>query len=228
MKIIAHRCGTDKYPELTVDSAKHSLEAGAYLVEMDVHFTTDCVPVISHDADCSFLFGDERKIREMTSEEFLSLSYKDGSGYKAIKLETMLENGIKNILFHIKVGGEKLNDILNLCRKYNIEDSVVFGVGSLDDVKIVKEFNENIKVLAFMYETDKIAEYAKLGADYIRLWEHWLSEENIDAVRKTGKKLWIMTGKYETVGYPMTDNVFEWEKLDADAVLVNNVCDFIK
>ena len=79
-----------------------------------------------------------------------------------------------------------------------------------------------------MYETDKIAEYAKLGADYIRLWEHWLSEENIDAVRKNGKKLWIMTGKYETVGYPMTDNIFEWEKLDVDAVLVNNVCDFIK
>ena len=41
MKIIAHRCGTDKFPKLTIDSAKHSLKYGAYLVEMDVHFTSD-------------------------------------------------------------------------------------------------------------------------------------------------------------------------------------------
>ncbi len=227
MKIIAHRCGTDKYPELTVDSAKYSLEAGAYLVEMDAHFTSDGIPVISHDADCSFLFGDERKIREMTSDEFLSLEYKDGSGYKAIKLETMLENGIKNILFHIKVGGEKLNDILSLCRKYNIEDSVVLGVGNLNDVKIIKTFNKDIKVLAFMYDIQNISEYAALGADYIRLWEHWLTDENLEEVHKSGKKLWIMSGDYETVGFPLTDDIYKWKNLGADAVLVNNVCDFV-
>ena len=228
MKIIAHRCGTDKFPELTVDAAKYSLEAGAYLVEMDVHFTLDDVPVISHDADCSFLFGDERKIRELTLEEFLKLEYKDGSGYGAIKLETMLENGIKNILFHIKVGGDKLNVILNLCRKYNIEDSVVFGVGSLNDVKTVKAFNKDIKILAFMYDIENIKEYAKYGADYIRLWEHWLTDENIAAVKNSGKKLWIMSGNYETVGFPITDDIFKWEKLGADAVLVNDVVEFVK
>ena len=70
MKIIAHRCGTDKFPELTIDSAKNSLKEGAYLVEMDVHFTLDDVAVISHDSNCVFLFGDERKIKKMTSDEF--------------------------------------------------------------------------------------------------------------------------------------------------------------
>ena len=227
MKIIAHRCGTDRFPELTIDSAKYSLDAGAYLVEMDTHFTSDGVVVISHDSDCKFLFGDERKIKDMTSEEFLSLKYKENNEYSASTLEAFLKAGIRNILFHIKVGGERLNTILQLCRKYNIENDVVFGVGSLDDVKIVKDFNSNIKVLAFMYNFDKIREYADFGADYIRLWEHWLSEENIEKVLSTGKKLWIMSGNYETCGFTDKSNIPVWEKIGADAVLVNNVCDFI-
>ena len=227
MKIIAHRCGTDKFPELTVDSAKYSLKNGAYLVEMDVHFTSDGVPVISHDADCMFLFGDKREIKNMTSDEFLSLGYRDESGYKASTLESFIKAGIKDILFHIKVGGERLIDVLNLCRKYKIENDVVFGVGSLNDVKIVKDFNKDIKVLAFMYDFEKIQEFADFGADFIRLWEHWLSDENIESVLKTGKKLWIMSGNYETVGYTDFDNIEKWEKIGAEAVLVNNVCDFI-
>lgn len=228
MKIIAHRCGTDKFPELTVDSAKNSLKEGAYLIEMDVHFTLDGIPVISHDADCKFLFGDERKIKEMTSSDFLSLKYKDNSGYSATKLETFMEAGIKNILFHVKVGGDKLIDILRLCRKYNMENDVVFGVGSISDVKTLKKFNEKIKVLAFMYDIDKIQEYADCGADYIRLWEHWLTDENVNKVLATGKKLWIMSGNYETVGYTDFENISKWEKIGVDAVLVNNVCDFIR
>ena len=199
MKIIAHRCGTDKFPELTIDSAKNSLKEGAYLVEMDVHFTLDDVAVISHDSNCVFLFGDERKIKKMTSDEFLALQYKDKSGYKAMRLEDFLSAGIKDILFHIKVGGEKLINILNLCRKYEIEDYVVFGVNSIEDVMTIKNFNSDIKILAFLYDLDKIPQYAECGADYIRLWEHWLTEENIEKVLSTGKKLWIMSGSRNEV-----------------------------
>lgn len=227
MKIIAHRCGTDKFPELTIDSAKNSLSEGAYLVEMDVHFTNDRVPVISHDDDCKFLFGNSDKIRQMTSEEFLSLKYKDAPEYTALALEDFLIAGIKKILFHIKVGGEKLIDILELCKKYDIENDVVFGVGKAEDVKTVKEFNPEIKVLAFLYDIENIDTYVQYGADYIRLWEHWLTEENIERVKNTGKKLWIMSGNFETVGYTELKNIGIWEKLGADAVLVNNVCDFI-
>lgn len=227
MKIIAHRCGTDKFPELTVDSARHSIAAGAYLVEMDTHFTSDGVVVISHDFDCKFLFGDDRKIKDMTSEEFLSLKYKENASYSASGLEAFLKAGIKNILFHVKVGGERLNIILELCRKYGIENDVVFGVESIDDVKRVKSFNSNIRVLAFMYNFDKIPEYADCGADFIRLWEHWLTDENVKRVLDTGKKLWIMSGDYETVGFTDKANIPVWEKMGVDAVLVNNVCDFI-
>ena len=226
MKIIAHRCGTDKFPELTIDSAKYSLSHGARLVEMDVHFTSDGVPVVSHDVDCT-LFGDKRQIKDMTADEFLCLCYKDGSGYRAQTLENFMQSGIKDILFHIKVGGEKLVDVLTLCRKYDIENSVVFGVGNLADVKTVKEFNSNIKVLAFLYDLERMQEYADLGADFIRLWEGWMTEENIANVHKTGKELWIMACENGNLGYTNPENLPAWQEKGVDAILVNDVCGYL-
>ena len=43
-------------------------------------------------------------------------------------------------------------------------------------------------------------------------------------VKNSGKKLWIMSGDYETVGFPITDDIFKLEKIGADAVLVEGAC----
>ena len=226
MKIIAHRCGTDKFPELTIDSAKYSLLQGAYLVEMDVHFTSDGIPVVSHDVDCS-LFGDNRQIKDMTADEFLSLEYKDDSGYKAQTLEGFMQAGIKDILFHIKIGGDKLFDVLSLCRKYNVENHVVFGVENLSDLKTVKKYNSSIKVLAFLYDLERMQEYADIGVDFIRLWEGWMTEENIANVHKTGKELWIMACEDGKLGYTNPENLPIWKEKGVDAILVNDVCGYL-
>lgn len=60
------------------------------------------------------------------------------------------------------------------------------------------------------------------------VWEHWLTHENVNKVKETGKKLWIMSGNYETVGFTDQSNILVWEEMGVDAVLVvNNVCDFL-
>ena len=48
MLIIAHRCGTDRYPEQTIAAARHSLQCGADFVEVDIRFTADHKPVVIH------------------------------------------------------------------------------------------------------------------------------------------------------------------------------------
>lgn len=57
MELIAHRAGTDRYPELTLDAARYSLQAGAAYVELDIRFTREDIPVISHDDNAQRLFG---------------------------------------------------------------------------------------------------------------------------------------------------------------------------
>ncbi len=222
MKILAHRCGTDAFPQQTIHGARHSLKNGADLVEVDIRFTSDGVPVVIHDATPLSLCGVDTPVCEMTAEHFLSLRRTDDPAFCSHTFKDYLDCGIKDILFHIKEGGEHLNIILDMCSEYGILDKVVFGVTEVEDVKIVKAYNPSVKVLGFMPKPEFTADFAEAGADFIRLWQKWLTEENIEAVRKSGKKLWIMA-KSTDVGEVVDGDYQLYESTGADGVLVNQV-----
>lgn len=221
MKIIAHRCGTDKFPEQTIQAARFSLLNGVDFVEVDIRFTSDNKPVVIHDATPEKLYGVNTPVCEMTETEFLALRRTADRAVCGHAFADYLDCGIDRMLFHCKEGGERLNMILDMCRDYGILDKVVFGVQSTDDVRLVKAYGD-IKVLAFMPKEYMIEDFAEAGADYIRLWQGWCSDENIAKVKAADKKLWIMS-KSPSVG-EVTDGCYEfYEKCGADGVLVNNI-----
>lgn len=221
MKIIAHRCGTDKYQEQTIQAARFSLENGVDLVEVDIRFTADNIPVVIHDATPEKLYGISTPVCEITEKDFLALRRTADKAVCGHSFINYLECGIDRMLFHCKEGGERLNTVLDLCRRYGILDKVVFGVQSADDVKLVKKYGD-IGVLAFMPKENMIEAFAGAGADYIRLWEGWCNSEYTEKVKSTGKKLWIMSNS-PSVG-EVTDGCYEfYEKCGADGILVNNI-----
>lgn len=223
MLLIAHRCGTDRYPELSLESSKLSLELGADYVEMDIRFTKDNVPVISHDADALKLFGNAAKINELTAEQFSSLCYVNDHQLHPHTLEEVFSSGVAPILFHIKEGGEHLTQILEGIRKYGYEDKVIMGVMACEDVRDVKRFNPIIQVLAFIPSKDLASEFIKNGADVIRLWERWVDEEAVRQIHEAGKQVWVMAGDKGTVGYTSPENLLAWKKMGIDGVLVDKV-----
>lgn len=227
MKIIAHRSGTDRYPEQTILSARHSLAAGADLIEIDIRFSSDGVPVIQHDGIAERLFGTPEEIGKLTAREFLALRRKEDPAFCSHLFTDYTDCGIRKILFHVKVGGEMLPKLLDLCEERGLLKEVVFGVHSVGDVKTVKSRGEDLRVLAFMPSADQIGEFAAAGADFIRLWEKWCTEENLAAVRSTGKKLWIMTDT-PTVGETEESRYALYEKWGADGILVNQVLPAVK
>ncbi len=221
MKIIAHRCGTDKFPEQTIQAARFSLANGVDFVEVDIRFTADNIPVVIHDATPEKLYGISTPVCEMTEKDFLALRRTADKSVCGHSFMNYLECGIDRMLFHCKEGGERLNTVLDLCSRYGILDKVVFGVQSPDDVKLVKKYG-NIGVLAFMPKANMIEAFAEAGTDYIRLWEGWCSSENIEKIKSADKKLWIMSNS-PSVG-EVTDGCFEfYEKCGADGILVNNI-----
>jgi glycerophosphoryl diester phosphodiesterase len=223
MVLIAHRGGTDKYPELTIDAAKLSLELGADYIEMDIRFTKDNVPVISHDDDALKLFGNPAKISDLTVEQFVSLSFVCDESYHPHTLEELLASGVAPILFHIKEGGEPLVQILECIRTHGYEDKVVMGVMTSDDVRDVKAFGSHIKVLAFMPSIDHATEFINSEADIIRLWEKWVDEETVHHIQKAGKQVWVMAGYKSTTGYTSSENILAWKEMGVDGVLVDEI-----
>lgn len=221
MKIIAHRCGTDIYPEQSLDAGKYSLSLGTDLIEVDIRFTKDGKPVVIHDATPEKLYNSSVRVSEMTENEFLAMRRILYPEKGPNTFSDFLEAGISDMLFHIKEGGDKLHEIIALCKEYSILDSVVFGVQCPEDVRLVKEYGD-VQVLGFMRDDKRISEYAEAGADYIRLWEQWCSEKKVSEVLETGKKLWIMSNS-PTVG-EVTEGCYEfYEKCNADGVLVNRI-----
>ena len=81
--LIAHRCGPSIYPEQSVASAQYALRCHADMVEMDVQFTSEGVPVICHDLNTERVFGVDCLVRDMSYETFMALRHvKDRSMHR--------------------------------------------------------------------------------------------------------------------------------------------------
>jgi glycerophosphoryl diester phosphodiesterase len=223
--LIAHRGGTDRYPELTLDAARYSWQAGADYCEFDVRFIKDEIPVLCHDSDGQRLFGISAKISDLSLTEFTALRYAADHRYAPHTLDDLLRSEPAALLFHVKDGGDRLSIILETIRKYGHEAKSVLGVTTVQDVQRVKSFNPQMKVLAFMPDPSQTQAFIRAGADIIRYWEEWVQEAAVHQIHMAGKQIWVMAGlrTEEAVGYTDPANILTWKQMGVDGILVNEV-----
>lgn len=224
MKIIAHRSGPTSLPEQTVQSAKLALSEGTDMVEVDTRFTKDGQVAISHDLNVQRVFGVNREVCDMTAGEFRALRHADAPAHCSHLLEDYLKSGVSPILLHIKESGEKLPILLDTLKKYGYLDKVVFGVQESDDIAVIRAYHPAAKVLAFMPKAESAEEFIEAGADYIRLWEEWMTEERVNAVLSSGRGLWIMANNPELrFAYSSPEILRKWQAMGVDGVLLNDI-----
>lgn len=226
MKIIAHRCGSDLYPELTLESARHSLSSGADMVEMDIRLTADQVPVICHDADGRRLFGADGRIDEMTFDAYQALSRVEGQPYHPISLEEILASDIGPILFHMKIKREPLLVVLERLSKEKEYERFMLGVSTTEDVAQAKRLCPRMRTLAFMKEKSAMDAFIEAGVDVVRLWSDWVDAPSVERIHQAGRQVFVMAGRAHdgSVGLVTEAEVLAWQSLGCDGVLVNEVC----
>ncbi len=225
---IAHRSGPVRYPGQTIVSARQAMEDGADFVEIDVRFTKDGMLAISHDDHAGYVFGVNKNISEMTGQEFLTMRHKDAPAYPSHTLADYMRSSISQLLLHVKQGGERVYDIMDEIENYGYTDKVVMGVCDAREARMIKTRNERMRVLGFIdeNETGYINDFASAGADYIRLWEPWVTQERVNQIQALGKKVWVMAGWITVdlpVGYTDPENMEKWERMGIDAVLLNDI-----
>ncbi len=224
-KLIAHRCGPGIYPEQTILAARHALACGADMVEMDVSYTSDRIPVICHDPNTLRIFGVDGLVSEMTAKDFLALRHVSDPACPAHALEDVLSCGITPILLHFKVGGPFLYDTIQRIKRHDYCGKVVLGVQNPEDVRLIRESVPSFQILAFMKNPALTDVFADAGADIIRLWEEWVSEEAIRHIHQAGRDVWIMAGDSgkKTVGYTTAERINWWREIKADGILINDI-----
>ena len=224
MKLIAHRAGTERYPEQSMMAARDSLSRGADFAEIDVRLTADRIPVICHDANVMRIYGVDRVVEEMTLDEFLCLRQTKDPAMATYTLEMALKNGIVPALLHIKRDPiEDLPLILDVIARCGAQNKVIMGVGNPLFVERIKAFDARIGVLAFMHALEDMDAFLATPCDIIRLWEPWLTQERIDRVHAGGKQAFVMSGTFDTVGYTRRENLKLWRDMGADGILVNEI-----
>ena len=220
MILIAHRSGPSKYPEQTIASARHAMENGADMVEIDVRLTKDGCLAVTHDENLKRVFGIEKEISQLDAEEFRSLHHADAPEYSSHMLSEYLDAGFP-LLIHVK----KTDVLPALVEAVSpFAQRIVLGLPTPEAVTYVRTHCPEVRILSFS-SRDNVSAMLAVGVDYMRLWESWLEPELIAEVRASSADLWVMSGnaKNDTVGEPTAEGLARILSLSPDGLLINDV-----
>ena len=161
---ISHSGLYGQRPESTLIAFKEAIRRGFYIVDADIQFTSDKIPVISHETDLEKVSDGSGKLESKTLAELEKLDFgskfdKKYAGEKILTFENLLclckEN---NVIIDLDLAHldyqkyfEQTNEyatiILNLTEKYNMIDSIFFNDGGNPNTILkLKQINNNISV----------------------------------------------------------------------------------
>lgn len=101
MLVIGHRGAAGVAPENTLESLRAGVDAGADMLEFDVHMTSDNIPVLTHDNNLLRTHRKRAFINKMTYAQLRDLTA--DSPNPIISLEAVLDEFYGEVLLNIEV-----------------------------------------------------------------------------------------------------------------------------
>jgi glycerophosphoryl diester phosphodiesterase len=71
--LVAHRGLQSRYPENTILALRKAIECGAKNIELDIQFSSDCLPIIYHDIDLQRVSGEPGNVLQYPRHKLLQL-----------------------------------------------------------------------------------------------------------------------------------------------------------
>lgn len=148
--IEGHRGMNKLEPENTLDSYKHSIEAGLDGIELDIWLTKDKIPVVIHgkdDGDISATTNGKGRVKEMTLSELRQ--YKTLNGNKDIPmLEEVLKLCKNKIFLNIELKDPDIKEtfaqVIKLIETYDMINQIAFSSFKHEYAEEVKKYKKDI------------------------------------------------------------------------------------
>lgn len=198
-QIIAHRGASAERPECTLAAIRRAVEVGATAVEVDVRTSQDGKLFILHDATLDRTTNGKGPAGDLTLAQLQQLDAGSwfGRDYRGEQIPSLKEvaiacRGKVDLLLDLKEQGDEYDrQVMDVVRKHGDPAKTVVGVRSLAQAKRFRELLPKSRQLALIPSVDAIEDFAKAGADTIRLWPRWLesSDQPVLRVRAAGKRL---------------------------------------
>lgn len=239
MEIIGHRGGASIGPENTLACFKKGIEAGADMIEIDIHLTKDSQIVVCHDQSIDRTTNGKGKIRDMTLSEIRQYRVVDADGRLTDeKLPTLGE--VFDLFLATRASGNPCKLLIEIKRTANIyqgiEELLLSTIERCQakDWVTVQSFNdfalEKIHQLDPSIRLEKLFFLKLPGLPIIMDWFHfttfsyekysyissfnmnylWLTKSFLNDIHAHGKEVKIWT--LEGTGAP---------RMDVDGIITN-------
>ncbi|MET7386815.1 glycerophosphodiester phosphodiesterase [Streptomyces sp. NPDC005529] len=125
---VAHRGDPYRARENTIDSLRSALRRGADAVEIDVRLTRDRLPVLLHDETLNRLWGHDRPLRSLSSDEVKGLT---GGGVPTLA-EALGATGDTRIMVDLPgpVDEKAVREVVDVVRACGAQERVYYCAGA--------------------------------------------------------------------------------------------------
>ena len=224
-QIIAHRGASAERPECTLAAIRGAVEAEATAVEVDVRTSGDGKLFILHDATLDRTTNGTGPASALTLSQLQQLdagSWFDPA-YHGERIPSLLQaaeacRGRIDLLLDLKEQGDDYDrKVVDVIRAHGDPAKTIVGVRSVAQATRFRGLLPEARQLALIPSVESIEDFAKAGADTIRLWPRWLDndDEPVKRVRATGKRLHL-NGTQGEFGETLELLAFEPDSLSSD------------
>lgn len=206
-QIIAHRGASAERPECTSSAIQRAIEVGATAVEVDVRTSRDGELFILHDATLNRTTNAKGPANALTLVELQQLDagswfdpkYRDERIPSLIQVAKQCRGRIDLLLDLKEQGDEYDRKVVAVIQKHGDPAKTIVGVRSVAQAKRFRRLLPKSRQLALIPTLASIEDFAKAGADTIRIWPHWLKDGDapVKRVQATGKRLHLNGTKGE-------------------------------
>ena len=216
---IAHRGIGGERPESSLSSFKEAIRRGFKIVNADLQFTKDKVPVIMHTTELGKVSDGEGKISEIDFEDLKKLDFGKKfdvkfTGEKILTFGELLklckENDVileldlslLNYKKYFENTDEYIKIIINTIEKYNMLNSIFFtDETNPNTLHRIKEIKNDIAVSISNINDDKLKKIKEKYADYKRIIYNFsglskggkIDDELLKKALSTGNKVNVAT-----------------------------------
>ena len=195
---IAHRGASALAQENSISAFRVAAERGADMVEVDLRFTADKIPVAAHDADLQRVYGVEGNVADCSLEELHRLT--EGRGEPLLTLEQVVQ-ACRGLMLGLYLDVKDVDDeaagmaAVDLLRRNGMLSVTVFGSFRADWMADLKALCPDAltSILFASRHVEPVQLARSLKADFVHAcWERfdrpqeWLTPDWLGAVRDAG------------------------------------------
>lgn len=191
-RVYAHRGASAEFPENTLAAFSRAIELGVYGIELDVHLSSDGVPVIIHDDSVDRTTNGTGSVKDVTVEELQKLDAGDGEKIPTLAEVLDLVGDKLHVDIEVKAnraGAAVLDEVRGRDTRWLISSF------DWDVLRYVRSQDADAELwpLTIGASDDAIAVVRELDAKALAILHAGLDDDIVAMLREEGVGFWVWT-----------------------------------